>query len=165
MEIVDAAYFYRQNSVACLSVSLSWPWALQRRLNRSWCRMEFGLWRFEPHVRRSLVDPHTGSGNFESEKGLAPDMSDRWSWYTRSNSAERSTGTVVRRVGAIWRIRLSRPCMAAMRPYIKLLWSHILVACVGCSDGKKATSSGLQRRTSLGSHLTDRFTVDSASSL
>jgi len=24
-------------------------------------------------------------------------------------------------IGAIWRIRLNRPCVAAMRPYVKLL--------------------------------------------
>jgi len=25
-------------------------------------------------------------------------------------------------IGATWRIRLDRPCVAAMRPYVKLLW-------------------------------------------
>jgi len=25
-------------------------------------------------------------------------------------------------IGATWRIRLNHPCVAAMRPYVKLLW-------------------------------------------
>ena len=29
-------------------------------------------------------------------------------------------------IGAIWRIRLNRPCAAAMRPYVKLLWSVVV---------------------------------------
>jgi len=29
--------------------------------------------------------------------------------------------------GDTWRIRLNRPCAAAMRPYVKLLWSLVLI--------------------------------------
>jgi len=29
--------------------------------------------------------------------------------------------------GATWRIRFSRPCAAAMRPYVKLLWPHVII--------------------------------------
>jgi len=30
-------------------------------------------------------------------------------------------------IGATWRIRLNRPCAAAMRPYVKLLWPLVLL--------------------------------------
>jgi len=30
-------------------------------------------------------------------------------------------------IGATWRIRLNRPCAAAMRPYVKLLWPLVIV--------------------------------------
>jgi len=30
-----------------------------------------------------------------------------------------------RHIGASWRIRLNRPCAAAMRPYVKLLWPFV----------------------------------------
>jgi len=29
-------------------------------------------------------------------------------------------------IGATWRMRLSRPCPAAIRPYVKLLFDHLL---------------------------------------
>jgi len=44
---VDAAYCYRPSSVVCLSVCrsvcLSQSWTLQKRLNRSRCRLGCGL--------------------------------------------------------------------------------------------------------------------------
>jgi len=30
-------------------------------------------------------------------------------------------------IGATWQIRLNRPCVAAMRPYVKLLWPLVIV--------------------------------------
>jgi len=47
--------------------------------------------------------------------------------YTQSDSEEGSTDTVrmpigVVHISATWQIRLNRPCAAAMRPYVKLLW-------------------------------------------
>jgi len=33
-------------------------------------------------------------------------------------------------IGAIWRIRLNRPCAAAMRSYVKLLWPLVIIAIV-----------------------------------
>jgi len=30
-------------------------------------------------------------------------------------------------IDAIWRIRLNRPFAAAMRPYVKLLWPHVII--------------------------------------
>jgi len=30
-------------------------------------------------------------------------------------------------IGATWRIRLNRPCAAAMRPYVKLLWPLVII--------------------------------------
>ena len=46
--------------------------------------------------------------------------------YTQSDSATYRTGTVRKpmgvHIGATWRIRLNRPCAAAMRPYVRLLW-------------------------------------------
>jgi len=44
---VDAAYCYRPSSVVCLpvglSVCLSQLWAMQKRLNRSRCRVSYAL--------------------------------------------------------------------------------------------------------------------------
>ena len=40
---VDAAYCYRWSSVVCLSVCLSWSWALHKPLNRSRCCLGCGL--------------------------------------------------------------------------------------------------------------------------
>ena len=34
----------------------------------------------------------------------------------------------------IWRIRLNRPCAAAMRPYVKLLWPLVLQCCYDWSS-------------------------------
>jgi len=82
------------------------------------------------HVFDGGPDPHMGRGNFEGVKGptrTCPDMSgDR---YTESDSAGGSTGMVQMPTGVTrwrctlttWRIRLNRPCAAAMRPYVKLL--------------------------------------------
>ena len=52
--------------------------------------------------------------------------------------AEGSTNSIVfarlhqctiigRHIAATWRIRLNRPCAAAMRPYVKLFWSLVLL--------------------------------------
>jgi len=34
-------------------------------------------------------------------------------------------------IGATWRIRLSRPCAAAMRPYVKLRWPLVIIVVEG----------------------------------
>jgi len=64
--------------------------------------------------------------------------------YTQSDSATYRTGTMRSRwvhIGVTWRIRLNRPSAAAMRPFVKLLWSlvsllqqlHTVRYFVGCS--------------------------------
>jgi len=32
-------------------------------------------------------------------------------------------------IGATWQIRLNRPCVMAMRPYVKLLWPLVIITC------------------------------------
>jgi len=59
---VHVAYCYRPKSVVSRSVCLSQQWALQRRLNRSRCRMGWGLrWAKELHIRWGFRSSH-GNG-------------------------------------------------------------------------------------------------------
>jgi len=55
-----------------LSVSLSHWWALQKRLNRSRCRLGWGLWYGGPSEPCIRWDPDRpmGRGNFERKKGV-----------------------------------------------------------------------------------------------
>jgi len=49
------------------------------------------------HVLARGPDPHMWRGNFDGKKGPAEDMTG--SWYTQSNSAEDSTGTMQMLIG------------------------------------------------------------------
>jgi len=68
------------------------PWAVQKRLNRSICRLGYEL---------GWADGSSSSVVFA-----------RW----------RQCALMGWHIGATWRIRWNRPCAAEMRPYVKLLW-------------------------------------------
>jgi len=74
---IDSAYCYRRSSVLCLSVGLPRSWALQKRLNRSRCRL--GRWLgWGPMTRITWgPDPHTWMYNFEGTSGR-PGTGNAW---------------------------------------------------------------------------------------
>jgi len=39
-----------------------------------------------------------------------------------------------RQIGATWRIRLKHLCVAATRPYVKLLWPHVITSTLSCDE-------------------------------
>jgi len=67
--------------------------------------------------------------------------------YTQSNSAGDRTGTglmpIEVHIGATWRIRLNRPCAAATRPYVELLWGLINFTTAGRYSPNAVSSSEL----------------------
>ena len=98
---VYVTYFCRPSSVVCLSVCLSQSWDLQKQLNRSRCRLgcgrEWAQGRNHVLVIRCGSKSPMGMGNFEG-KG----------W-------------------PIVKCREYRPCAAAMRPFVKLLWPLVVI--------------------------------------
>jgi len=72
-------------------------------------------------------------GNFEGEKGPVQDMPGNVCQLTYSKQLSRGQnqygvdadwGVLYGiHIGTRWRIRLNCPCVAAMQPYVKLLWS------------------------------------------
>ena len=105
--------------VACsvgLSVGLSRPYEYWKTAEP--IEVLFGMWtRVGPrkHVLDEGPDPHTRTGNFVGEKGPA--------WYTQSDSAGGSTGTVRMTIGVYymgctlaqsdeydWTVRVRRRC-------------------------------------------------------
>jgi len=54
-------------------------------------------------------------------------------------------------IGAIRRLRLNRPCAAAMRPYVKLLWPLviIIITCIRAS-GKSSFCANLSLANTSG---------------
>jgi len=73
------------------------PWAVQKWLNRSICRLACGLGWAEGSTS-SII-------------------------FTRLRQCAHMGG----HIGATWRIRLNCPCAAAMRSYVKLLWPLVFV--------------------------------------
>jgi len=114
------------------SVCLSRLWALKKWLNRSRCSLELWLWwPKEPCVgvqiptceaailRVQWCRPSTYrdmSGGRYTQIGVEPVRCGCHLGCTRWDH-----------IGATWQIRLNRPCTAAMRPYIKLLWPVLLL--------------------------------------
>jgi len=74
-------------------------------------------------------------GNFEGEKGPTQDMPGHVrrpifsKWLSRGQNrygANADWGVLAGvYIGATWRLRMSRPCAAAMRPYVELLQPFI----------------------------------------
>jgi len=96
--------------------------------------MPFGIWtRFGPrnHIRR-VPDVHTWMDKFEEIRGQPRSQniprhvrrstySKRLSWDQNRRGADADWGRT-RWGREIW---LNRPCAAAMRPYVKLLWPRV----------------------------------------
>ena len=155
-------YCYRWSSVVCQSVSLShrepykWP-------NWSWCCLDF--WTLVC-PRNHLLDAgpysHTERGNYEGEKLLAQDLPGRvWrsiysKWLSRgqngSSTVRMSIGVYLMgvHIGATCRIRLNRPCAAAMRPYVQLVWRLVAVALQSSWPGKSKSSVARQTNANAG---------------
>ena len=76
------------------------PWVVQKRLNRSICRL--------------------GCGVGWAEKSTSSIIFARW----------RQCAHMEGHIGATWRIRFNRPSVAAMRSYGKLLWPLVVVVVV-----------------------------------
>jgi len=113
--LVRCAYCYRWNSVVCQSVCWSRPWALQN----SWTdRDVFGIWTPEG-LKHYVLDVQIPT----CEGGILRARDSAWG----------STSTVLMPVGctrwghisATRQIWLNRPCVAAMRPYLKLFWPFV----------------------------------------
>jgi len=66
---VYAVYCYKRSSVVCLSVCLSRSWALQKPLNRSTCRLGWGLGLIQHCIRWGCT--------------LAPPGKHHWTVYVR----------------------------------------------------------------------------------
>jgi len=130
---VDAVYYYRRSSAVCLSVCLSTNASPAKTADS--ITMAFGIrTRMVPrkHVLGGVHIP-TPEGAiliWRPKPRTRPKMSG--GRYTQRNStsgqhrygADADWGVLDRvHIGAIWRIRLrlDRPCAAAMRPYVKLL--------------------------------------------
>jgi len=94
-----------------------------------------GVWLTVIHPYDDAFDPL----NWATEKHLifkktkwqtANARTSPWSIYSKCKARDR-TGAVQMLmavyIGTTWQIRLNHPCAAAMRPYVKLLWSHVIV--------------------------------------
>ena len=128
---LDAAYCYGRSSMVCLSVCISVATVNAAKAAEP-IVMPFGMFtRMGPrnHVLDGSPDTNTRRANFEGENGLVQDKDVR---YTQRDSAGARTRTVRcgmpigllltgMHIGAAWRIRLNRPCAAAMRSYVTLL--------------------------------------------
>ena len=58
-------------------------------------------------------------------------------------------------IGATWRIRLNRPCAAAMRPYVKLLWPLVIIIIIIIIIIKVDVQGGIITHKTLQGHLTN----------
>jgi len=98
--------------------------------------MPFRMWTEvgpnEPCIRWRCRCPR-GRGNFDGKKGQAWTCSG--SQYTESHSTEGSTSTVQMLIGGVldgmlidatWRTWWNHPCVAAMLPYVRLLWPLVI---------------------------------------
>jgi len=106
---------------------------VQKRLNRSRCRLGYGLgwaqgsmyyrWAQIPHANGQLLGERTCPG--------MPDDALPFGLWTRVGLKEAASSIVFARwrqcalmggdIGATWRVRFQRPSAAAMRPYVTLL--------------------------------------------
>jgi len=95
----DAVYCYRRSNAVCRSVCLSRSWALQKPLYRS---------------RSCFMAALCNRAGHYIFVGL-------WTWVGLRNRVLDGV-----HIGATWRIRLNRPCAAAMRPFCQII---ILTSC------------------------------------
>jgi len=68
----------------------------------------------------------------------------------------------VHTIGKTWWIRLNRLCVAAMRPYVKVLWRLVVVACTVPLSHSRRTSTD-RRHTSLDQQVVGLCRIESDS--
>ena len=76
----------------------------------------------------TLVSPAKTAEPIEMPFGLWAGMGPRN--HVLVGSPEMLRDVAMATMGSAWRIRLNRPCAAAMRPYVKLFWPLVLIMSV-----------------------------------
>jgi len=125
-----AAYCYRWSRVVCLSVTTM---SLAKQLNWMWCYSGCSLWwAKELCIRWGSRSLHV-KGQFWGQKGSGSGNARGLiysKWLSRGQhlySADADWGVVDRmHIDATWRLQLNHPCVAAMRPCVKLLWPLVV---------------------------------------
>jgi len=102
-------------------------WAVQNRLNRSICRLGLGRPK-EAHIQ--WYSP--GGANVANDT-LQLAVQNGWIyrfdvWVLDSGGPKEAHVQSYSPSGATWRIQLSRPSAATMRPYVKLLWPLVIIS-------------------------------------
>jgi len=112
------------------------PWPVQKRLNRSRCHLGCGLrWHKKPLLNGG-PDSHMWRASFDGKMGPAEDMpghvrrriysklfSRRQHWYGADDDLDVLDAV---HICTTWQIWLNRRCVAAMRPYVELLWPLVV---------------------------------------
>ena len=134
-----AAYCCKPSTIG-LCVTLSQSWALQKRLNRSKYRLGCELgWALLPrnYILMAVQIPKRKGGLWG--EWTAQDMLGRSIFSKRHNRGQNRYGADADwnvpdgvHIGATWRIRLNRPCAAAMRPYVRWRCALVALLCGAC---------------------------------